>query len=340
MSLHTPRGPVARLNPPAAPPLESGAPAPPAIELASVTKRYGRHLVLGNLDLRIAAGTSVVLTGPNGAGKSTLLGLIAGRTSPTSGRVTLDGAGDGVGPRSRGRVLGMLGHTGMLYDRLSGRENLRLHARLRALPAERVEAVLVQVDMQAAADRPVHTYSHGMRKRLSLARVLLHDPAVLVLDEPFSGLDSQSQDRLARVIESLRPTHTIVFSTHDTARAFAHADRVLTLDGGRIVEDRLIEGVASGLPAGATTVGQLQAPSRSAIGRFATAALAMLGKDLRIEARGRAASTAMLMLVGLLAVVLGMAFEPLATDSAVLSGALWVLITFAALHGLARSFDA
>ena len=312
-----------------------------AIELESVTKRYGRHLVVNGVDLRIEAGTSVVLTGPNGAGKSTLLNLIAGLTSLTSGKVTLAEKSRGDGIRGRGQVLGVLSHAGMLYDRLSGRENLQLHARIRGLPAVRVDSVLAQVDMLDAAERPVRTYSHGMRKRLSLARLLLHEPAVLVLDEPFSGLDAASQERLSHVLGSLRGRHTIIFSTHDPARAHAHADRVLTLDSGRIVDDRATGGIVRAhRPTVAATLGQVSATRRSSAASFVIATLEMLRKDVLIEARGRSASTAMLMLAGLLAVVLAMAFEPLATDPAVLSGALWVLITFAVMHGLARSFDA
>jgi heme exporter protein A len=311
----------------------SGESVTPAIRLTNVSKRFGSALALDGIDLDVAPGASVALVGANGAGKSTLLGVIAGLISPSGGRVEVAGAGRGDGHRSRGRVLGVLGHATMLYDRLTGRENLELHARLRGVSLGRVDAVLAQVDLAHAADRPVGSYSHGMRKRVSIARAILHDPEVLLLDEPFAGLDDPSGRRLADLLERLRGGRTIVFSTHDSERADALGDRVLRLDGGRIAS------------VCRPPVAPREAPRDPAAGRspgaagFAGALWAMLRKDLVIEARSRATSTAMLVLAGLLATVLGMAFEPLGSDPAVLAGALWVLITFAALHGLSRSFD-
>jgi heme exporter protein A len=357
VSVLPPWGGVAPTPPPPPAPTASAeatadAGAPVAIRLAGVRKRYGRHLALAGIDLDVAAGSSVALTGANGAGKSTLLNVISGVSPHSSGRVELAGARPGAGHRSSGLVLGVLNHAAMLYDRLTGRENLALHATLRGLPTERIDEVLAQVDLTAAAARPVRTYSHGMRKRLSLARLLLHDPEVLVLDEPFSGLDAASCDRLAGVIASLRGTRTIVFSTHDAERAHALADRVLVLDGGRIAAEYAPPGVptpAASRPLTAPDDPAARPAARwrrdrtapaSPLARFALATLAMLRKDVLIETRARSVSTAMLVLAGLLAVVLGMAFEPLATDPAVLSGALWVLITFAVMHGLSRSFDA
>jgi heme exporter protein A len=337
-----PRPHLADASPAALSPREAGA-TTPALLLTGVSKRFGRHVALAAIDLEVAAGTSVALTGANGAGKSTLLGIISGLASPSGGRVELAGSRRDDGHRTSGRLLGVLGHATMLYDRLSGRENLALHATVRGLASERVETVLAQVDLEADAHRPVSTYSHGMRKRLAIARLLLHDPVVLLLDEPFAGLDDASQRRLSDVIERLRGTCTIVFSTHDPERAHAHGDRVLRLDRGRIVSER------AGAPAGAGAIlppletppgpGVAQA-APGAAARFALAAWAMFRKDLVVEARTRSTSTAMLVLSGLLAAVLGMAFEPLGADPAVLAGALWVLITFAVMHGLSRAFDA
>jgi heme exporter protein A len=317
------------------------------IRLENVSKLYGEVPALREVSLRIAAGSTVALLGPNGAGKSTLLQVISGLTAPTAGTVH---AGNGSTT-----TMGVLTHKTMLYDRLTGRENLALHATLRGIERSRIETVLAQVDLPAAANRPVAEYSHGMRKRLALARALLHDPQLLILDEPFSGLDADSQARLWQLLAgsstglstNLRAARTILFSSHDAERAAAHADRVLILKNGRVASD-----CSQAAATGAATVGlngrqAVAAPSQSGqraalkgsgTASFGRTVAAVLGKDLLVEWRGRTATSAMLMLAGLLATVLGMAFESLAGQPRVISGVLWVLITFAAMHGLSRSF--
>jgi heme exporter protein A len=321
----------------------------PEIRLEKVSKMYGDVPALREVSLQIAPGSTVALLGPNGAGKSTLMQLIAGLVTPTTGTVS---AGNGAAA-----AMGLLTHKTMLYDRLTGHENLALHATLRGIEREQIEMVLSQVDLVAAANRPVAEYSHGMRKRLALARALLHEPQLLILDEPFSGLDADSQERLWQLLATtatglntrVRPVRTILFSSHDGERAAAHADRVLVLSNGRIASDgpgALANGttavgfghqqpVARPVSAGAKAVSR----RRSALAGFGHTVAAVLRKDLLVEWRGRTATSAMLMLAGLLATVLGMAFESLTGQARVISGVLWVLITFAAMHGLSRSFD-
>lgn len=323
--------------------------AGPEIQLENVSKLYGNVPALREVSLHIAAGSTVALLGPNGAGKSTLLQVISGLTAPTTGTVR---AGNGSTA-----AMGVLTHQTMLYDRLTGRENLALHATLRDIGRQQIEKVLAQVDLLAAANRPVAEYSHGMRKRLALARVLLHDPQLLILDEPFSGLDGDSQARLWQLLGSLRATRTILFSSHDAEVAAAHADRVLILKNGRVASDRSqatvndrsqatvngITAVALQGPLSAATpllAGDRAEPGhRAGVANFGRIIGATLGKDLLVEWRGRTATSAMLMLAGLLATVLGMAFESLTGQARVVSGVLWVLITFAAMHGLSRSFE-
>jgi heme exporter protein A len=319
--------------------------AGPEIRLENVSKLYGEVPALREISLHIAAGSTVALLGPNGAGKSTLLQVISGLTAPTTGTVH---AGNGLTT-----TMGVLTHKTMLYDRLTGRENLALHATLRGIERPRIEAVLAQVDLLPAANRPVAEYSHGMRKRLALARALLHDPQLLILDEPFSGLDADSQARLWQLLAgsstglstNLRAARTILFSSHDAERAAAHADRVLILKNGRIASDcsqAAANGAATVSLNGRQAVATLaQSGTRAQRGRTATfgrTVAAVLGKDLLVEWRGRTATSAMLMLAGLLATVLGMALESLTGQPRVISGVLWVLITFAAMHGLSRSF--
>jgi heme exporter protein A len=317
------------------------------IRLENVSKLYGEVPALREISLHIAPGSTVALLGPNGAGKSTLLQVISGLTAPTTGTVR---AGNGV------TTMGVLTHKTMLYDRLTGRENLGLHATLRGVERPRIEAVLAQVDLLPAANRPVAEYSHGMRKRLALARALLHDPQLLILDEPFSGLDADSQARLWQLLAgsstaggtNLQAARTILFSSHDAEKASAHADRVLILKNGRVASDcqqaaatgaanTVLNGrQAVAVPAQSGERMQLKGGGRTAT--FGRTVAAVLGKDLRVEWRGRTATSAMLMLAGLLATVLGMAFESLTGQPRVISGVLWVLITFAAMHGLSRSF--
>jgi ABC-type multidrug transport system ATPase subunit/ABC-type transport system involved in cytochrome c biogenesis permease component len=316
------------------------AAAPDAIRLDGVSKRYGRTRALDEVTLAVPWGTTVAVIGANGAGKSTLLATVAGLCRPSSG--TVEVLGRSVERGAGGALLGVLTHQCMLYERLTGRENLELHARLRGIPTSRADSVLDRLALSAVSDDPVGACSHGTRRRLALARALLHDPPVLVLDEPFAGLDPASQERLAWSLEAMGGTRTILFSTHDLARARA-ADRTVTLEAGRIREI-----VSSAAPAGRSA----STGSARAVPQEATAAPAaqsgpgllrtswlMLRKDLTIERRSRATSTSVLLLAILLATVLGMAFEPLAGSPRAVSGVLWVLIAFTTLHGLGRSFD-
>jgi heme exporter protein A len=316
---------------------DAGADAPDAVRLDHVSLAYGDVLALDDVTIRVPAGSAVALVGANGAGKSSLLAVIAGLVRPTSGAVGVEGR-----PVERGNgssaSLGLLTHRTMLYDGLTGRENLTLHARLRGLPVTHVDTVLEQADLTAVADRLAGSCSHGARKRLALARALLHDPRLLLLDEPFAGLDPDAQERLSGLLEQIRGDKTVLFSTHDLGRTVVHADRVLRLDRGRVVADTP-QLVSQGHPASpATRSAKAGEPTPHPAGVL-HAARAMLRKDLTVEARTRSASTAVLVLAGLLATVLAMAFEPLAGSPRAVSGILWVLVVFTALHGLARSFD-
>jgi heme exporter protein A len=305
-----------------------------ALILDGVTLAYGPVLALDRVTLHLPTGSTWGLMGANGAGKSSLLAVAAGLVRPTSGSVTVDGD-QGRGRDVAGDLVGVLTHDAMLYDGLSGRENLALHARLRGLEASRVDAVLEQAHLTESAHRLVGTYSHGTRRRLSLARALLHDPRVLLLDEPFAGLDPEAQDRLSELLDEARGMKTILFSTHDAERAVAHADHVVLLDRGRIASE---EPNPSAGTAGRPQPGPDEPRASRPAGVLRTA-WAVMSKDLRVEARTRSVSSAVLVLSALLAMVLAMAFEPLAGSPRAVSGILWVLVVFTALHGLARSFD-
>jgi heme exporter protein A len=203
-----------------------------AIELDGLTRRYGERVALADVTLAVPAGATLVVFGPNGAGKSTLLRVLATLLRPHAGIVRILGRDlpdDGWAVRGR---IGLLGHAPLLYRDLSGRENLRFHARLHGVGLDRVEALLEQVGLRLRADDRVHTYSRGMVQRLAVCRAVLHDPAVLLLDEPRANLDPAA----AQLVEPLIGAgsgRTRVITSHDPAGGLAEADLALGLRAGR-----------------------------------------------------------------------------------------------------------
>jgi heme exporter protein A len=211
------------------------AAAPPrerAGEAHALEKHFGPLVALRPLDLAIPRGTTLALLGPNGAGKSTLLRLLAGLARPSGGRLAVGGAS--VGRTERRRRVGLLGHATFLYPALTARENLLLAARLWGLPdgAARAARWLAELDLEAVADRRVGSFSRGTAQRLAIARALLHDPPVVLLDEPFTGLDPRAAARLADGLGRLRGARTSVLVTHELGRAAELADAALVLVAG------------------------------------------------------------------------------------------------------------
>jgi len=217
----------------------------PAIRVDGLTKTYGRIAAVDGLSFAVEEGETVGLFGPNGAGKTTLLRMLAGLVRPTGGTITL-GASE-LTPDDHGiyRRLGVVTHETMLYDALTARENLRVHADLHGLddPAARCEAVLDTVGLRERASQRPDTFSHGLCKRLSLARALLHRPDVLLLDEPYTGLDQRSVADLAAVLDGF-DDRTVVLTTHDIDRGVARCDRALVLDRGELRADVVLDGSA------------------------------------------------------------------------------------------------
>jgi heme exporter protein A len=204
----------------------------PAIELAGLVRRYGERTALDDVSVTVPDGATLVVFGPNGAGKSTLLRVLATLLRPQGGSACVLG---GELPRDawkvRGRV-GLLGHEPLLHRDLSARENLRFHARLHDVAFERIEALLEQVGLALRGDEPIRELSRGMVQRVAACRAVLHEPDVLLLDEPTANLDPAAADALEPLV-GRSSGRTRVVTSHDPARGLAEADVVLGLRGGR-----------------------------------------------------------------------------------------------------------
>ena len=214
--------------------------APLAISAAGLRKDYGDRSVLRGVDVSVPWGQTAVLFGPNGAGKTTLLRILAGLSRPDAGEIQLAGLRM---RRSGGRartLVGFVGHQTLLYNDLTCRENLVFYAKLYGVdhPQTRIDNVLAQLNLADRADRRVRTLSHGMQKRLSVARAILHEPAVLLLDEPESGLDTDSVASLGELLTDWSASgKTALLTTHSTEIGRAWADRVFRLERGRLAEE-------------------------------------------------------------------------------------------------------
>ncbi len=208
------------------------------LTLREVSRSFGRRRALWRVSLTFRAGEIVGLLGPNGAGKSTLLSLVSTLVVPSSGEILYGRAtAHQAGPGLRAR-MGMLGHDLFLYPELTARENLTFFARLYALHdiGTRVERALARAYLSDRGDEPVSGFSRGMRQRLALERALLHEPRLLLLDEPFTGLDDASGQALVARLRSLRGEGCIVIvATHDLDLADGLLDRVAVLRDGRLV---------------------------------------------------------------------------------------------------------
>jgi heme ABC exporter ATP-binding subunit CcmA len=207
------------------------------LRFADVSRNYGRRRALNRVSLTARAGSITALLGPNGAGKSTLLSIAATLLRPSSGEVLYDDLRieDG-GAELRARI-GLLGHDLYLYPELTAAENLRFFARVYALQdvERRVDASLAQAGLSERRDDVVGSFSRGMRQRLGLERALIHEPRLVLLDEPFTGLDEASRQALRARLETVRAAGGIVIlTTHDTAAIAGLPDASVSLVDGRL----------------------------------------------------------------------------------------------------------
>lgn len=209
-----------------------------AVETDGLTKRFGDVVAVSELSLSVSFGTVYGFVGPNGAGKTTTLQILSGLLDTDAGTAHIDGVPCG----RRGEltdVLGYLPAEAPVYDELTGREQLRYAAQFRRVDRDgRVEAALERYGLDDAADRRVEGYSTGMQRRLGLAQATLHDPSVLLLDEPLNGLDPQATRTVRELVAAASSGGTaVVISSHDLATVEAVCDQVGIVSGGRLVAE-------------------------------------------------------------------------------------------------------
>ena len=219
------------------------------IEVRNLQKTFGARAALAGVDLCVNQGELLVVVGPNGAGKTTLQRILATLSRPTGGSVSLAGydpVADGAEVRRR---IGFVSHQSLLYDDLSGRENLLFYGRMYGVANldRRADSLLGRVGLAERQRDLVRTYSRGMRQRLAIARALLHDPPVLLLDEPYAGLDPEAVEMLDAVMKEAADAldggrRTILMTTHDLADGLRHSDRLALLVAGKILCEARGEG--------------------------------------------------------------------------------------------------
>lgn len=212
-----------------------------------VGKQVGYRDVLGDVSFDLPPGRTVAVFGPNGAGKSTLVRILATLARPTTGEVLWQGQPLHRVAASYRREMGLVGHATYLYPHLTAEENLRLYGRLYGVDGlgHRVAEVLALVGLERDAREPVRTFSRGMQQRLAIGRAILHRPKVLLLDEPFTGLDQQGQARLSDVLRGFRAEGgACLMVSHDFVEGLALADGYLILVRGRVAEAGECTGLA------------------------------------------------------------------------------------------------
>jgi ABC-type multidrug transport system ATPase subunit len=199
-----------------------------------LVKQFGRFAALRGITAEFDAGKFHVILGDNGAGKTTLLRALAGLAQPTRGTISILGKN----PNESSREIGYMAHPSLLYDEMSGMENLRYFARLYDIAGDaRCQHVIRSVGLDPELPRPVGKYSQGMRQRMSLARAILHDPKILLLDEPFSNVDQHSAREMSALLKNMRDAgKTIFVVTHQAALLEGVADEFVWMQAGQIVD--------------------------------------------------------------------------------------------------------
>ena len=214
------------------------------IQIRGLVKSFGHTFALNEIDLDVAQGQFLAIVGPNGAGKTTLLRILTTLLRPTSGSVNIDG----LDLASRGgdirRRIGFVSHQSLTYGTLTVEENLRFYGRLYDVdgPEERVNSLLHLVGLETRRHDAARTLSRGMQQRLSIARAIVHQPSLLLLDEPYTGLDQQAAEMLRTLLQTINAeSRTVLMTTHNLERALELCDTVAILSSGRIVHETASE---------------------------------------------------------------------------------------------------
>ena len=230
----------------------------PAIEVSGLSKHFGAATALGGVDFSLAAGEFLTIFGPNGAGKTTMMRIVATLARPSSGSVRIFGQDVGRAPAAIRRRIGLVTHRSLLDGSLSAFQNVAFFARMFGVDnaEDRAREILVEMGLEHRMDDPVQTYSRGMEQRCAIARALVHHPDILLLDEPFSGLDPDAVARLQNLVArpdggngAGRPDgapRTVILTSHDLTHGADLASRVAILARGRLVfdapADQIVEG--------------------------------------------------------------------------------------------------
>jgi ABC-2 type transport system ATP-binding protein/heme exporter protein A len=220
------------------------------ISIKGLSKSFGHRKALSNIDLEIQKGEFVAVFGPNGAGKTTILKIMSTIIDPSQGNVIINGIDAKTHPEKIRGMIGAISHETYLYDELTARENLVFFARMYGLEKDiidvRVDEILKSVNLLKRADERAGSFSRGMKQRLSIARSMLHQPEILLMDEPYTGLDQQAAANFERVLMDTGSSDvTRIMITHNIERAFELCDRLLIMDRGEIRFDKARKDVES-----------------------------------------------------------------------------------------------
>jgi heme exporter protein B len=318
--------------------LTADATAPVAVvAVTNLIKQFGRFAALRGVTAEFSGGKLYAILGDNGAGKTTLLRTLAGLNQPSSGEVAILGSSKF---HDICQHVGYMAHPSLLYDEMSGMENLQYFARLYGIISRtRCAEVIRAVGLDPELVRPVGQYSQGMRQRMSLARALLNDPKVLLLDEPFSNVDLHSATEMVRLLAGIRDRGTTIFIvTHQASLLEGAADEFVWMEFGKIVgrTRELKRPETSGESCGAISEqigGEYKMSTPTGITRVT------LLKDLRLEWRSKDAINSMLFFSLLVVVVFSFSFDPSAEESRQIAGGLvWVAFLFAAVVALNQTW--